>query len=104
MKCLSYNSFFGTFSNHTRMKIIESLLKGSKSVTEICNSTKEEQSKVSHNLRKLMECNFLDVERKGKHKIYSLNKDTITPILNLVEKHVQKYCREVCHKNESLSG
>jgi DNA-binding transcriptional ArsR family regulator len=80
------------------MRIIEALSLGPKSVTEICKFVNEEQSKVSHNLRKLMECNFLDVERKGKKRIYSLNKDTIIPILKLVEKHVRTHCREVCHK------
>jgi len=80
------------------MRIIEALSLGPKSVTEICKFTKEEQSKVSHNLKKLMECHFLDFTRQGKKRIYSLNKDTITPILNLVEKHVYKYCGEVCSK------
>ena len=98
MKCRSYNLFFDTFSNKTRMRIIETLISGPKSVTEICDAIKEEQSKVSHNLKKLMECHFLDVERKGKQRVYSLNKDTIIPILNLVEKHVHKYCGEVCRK------
>ncbi len=98
MNCPSYELFFETFSNKTRMKIIEALALGPKSVTQICKSTNEEQSKVSHNLKKLSECNFLDVEKQGKKRIYSLNKDTITPILNLVEKHVKKHCKEDCHK------
>ena len=84
------------------MKIIETLISGPKSVSEICSLIKEEQSKVSHNLRKLMECRFLDVEKKGKQRIYSLNKDTIIPILKLVERHVHKYCGEVCRRNEGL--
>ena len=90
--------FFDTFSNRTRMKIIEALISGPKSVSEICSLIKEEQSKVSHNLTKLIECRLLDVEREGKQRIYSLNKDTIIPILKLVEKHVHAYCGEVCHK------
>ena len=98
MTCLSYELFFETFSNKTRMRIIEALTQGPKSVTEICKITGEEQSKVSHNLKKLTECNFLDFKRQGKKRIYELNKDTITPILNLVHKHVHKYCKEVCHK------
>ena len=102
MKCNAYESFFENFSNKTRIKIIEALLKGPKSVNNICKEIKEEQSKVSHNLRKLTECNFLDVKRDGKKRIYSLNKDTIMPILDMVSKHVHKYCREVC-KNEDLS-
>jgi len=80
------------------MHIIESLIEGPKSVTEICSITGEEQSQISHNLRKLMECHFIDVERKGKQRIYSLNKDTIIPILKLVETHVHKYCNKECGK------
>lgn len=98
MTCPSYELFFEIFSNKTRMRIIESLSTGSKSVNEICKAINEEQSKVSHNLKKLAECNFLEVEQQGKKRIYSLNKDTITPILQLVKKHVEKYCKEVCHR------
>ncbi len=98
MTCSSYDLFFETFSNKTRMRIIKALSLSPKSVTKICKFTGEEQSKISHNLKKLMECNFLDVEQKGKQRIYSLNKDTIMPILNLVEKHVHKYCGKECTK------
>ncbi len=98
MKCPSYELFFETFSNKTRIRIIEALSLGPKSVTEICKLAQEEQSKVSHNLKKLTECNFLDFKKQGKKRIYELNKDTIIPILKLVEKHVRKYCREVCQK------
>lgn len=83
------------------MIIIEALISGPKSVSEICRITKQEQSKVSHSLKKLMECNFLEVERKGKQRVYSLNKDTIMPILKLVERHVHKYCGEECKKKST---
>ncbi|MBW2974816.1 metalloregulator ArsR/SmtB family transcription factor [Candidatus Woesearchaeota archaeon] len=98
MKCPSYDLFFETFSNKTRMRIIEALTSGKKSVNELCRITGEEQSKVSHNLKKLTECRFLDFKREGKKRIYSLNQDTIIPILKLVEKHVRTYCREACSK------
>ena len=75
MKCMSYENFFENFSNKTRLKIIDSLKKGPKSVNKLCNDIHEEQSKVSHNLRKLMDCNFLEVKREGKKRVYSLNKD-----------------------------
>jgi DNA-binding transcriptional ArsR family regulator len=80
------------------MKIIDSLKKGAKSVNQICKDINEEQSKVSHNLKKLTDCHFLDVERSGKKRIYSLNKDTIMPLLNMVSNHVKKHCCEVCTK------
>lgn len=96
MKCRSYNTFFETISNKTRIRILE-LLKGrSLSVTEICKALNEEQSKISHNLKCLADCHFLDAKQKGKQRIYSLNKDTIVPLMNLADKHVKKYCCVSC--------
>ena len=65
-------------------------------VGEITKSLDEEQSKISHNLKCLAGCNFLQVEKKGKQRVYSLNKETIIPLLKIVEKHVQKYCCSNC--------
>ncbi len=96
MKCKSYNLFFETISNRTRLSIIELLQKKPMSVTEICEALREEQSKISHNLKKLTDCHFLDVEQKGKQRIYSLNKDTIQPLMDLVGKHVEKHCDKSC--------
>ena len=78
------------------MKIIESLMVKPKSVNDISADVKEEQSKVSHSLKKLMECNFLDVKRAGKKRIYSLNEKTVVPILKLVDKHVAMYGDSAC--------
>ena len=58
----------------------------------------EEQSKISHNLAKLAMCSVLIVKQQGKKRIYSLNKDTVIPMLKLVEKHVEKYCDMRCKK------
>jgi len=98
MKCPSYNFFFEAISPRLRVRIIELLEKRPLNVTEICNSLEEEQSKISHNLRRLVDCHFLDVKREGKKRIYSLNKDTIVPLMDLVKKHVKKYCCDSCKK------
>lgn len=98
MKCHSFNTFFETIANKTRLRILEALSKKPMSVSEICESISEEQSKVSHSLRCLSECHFLDVKRDGKKRIYSLNKDTMVPLMNLVDKHVKKYCCKSCRK------
>ena len=92
----SSNLFFETLSTKLRWKILESLKNKKKSVNEICNLLKEDQSKVSHNLKKLKECHFINVEKKGKERVYSLNEDTILPLLNLVDKHMKKYCCKTC--------
>ncbi len=96
MKCKSYETFFETISNQTRLNILELLQKKPMSVTEICEKLDEEQSKISHNLKKLTDCHFLEVEQKGKQRIYSLNKDTIQPLMDLVGKHVEKHCDKAC--------
>jgi len=96
MKCKSYNLFFETISAKTRLRILEALKVKQMSVTEICKALDEEQSKISHNLKNLTECHFLDVKKQGKKRIYSLNKETIVPLMKLVEKHVEKYCKEPC--------
>jgi ArsR family transcriptional regulator len=98
MKCHSYNTFFETISSKIRLKILELLQNKPMSVMEICNALNEEQSKVSHNLRCLTDCHFLDVKKEGKKRIYSLNKDTMVPLMRLVDKHVRKYCCNECRR------
>ena len=45
MKCKSFDKFFETIANKTRMKIIQALFEKSMNVTEICENINEEQSK-----------------------------------------------------------
>lgn len=108
MKCPSYNVFFETISPKIRIRILELLQEKPMSVTEICKALGEEQSKISHSLKKLAECHFLDVEQKGKQRIYSLNRETMLPLMKLVEKHVTKYCCRDCRmkgaKKLEISG
>lgn len=96
MKCHSYNIFFETISSKVRLRILELLQARAMSVSEICGKLGEEQSKVSHNLKKLADCHFLDVEQKGKQRIYSLNKETMVPLMRLVDNHVKRYCCKEC--------
>ncbi|MFW5705228.1 MAG: ArsR/SmtB family transcription factor [Nanoarchaeota archaeon] len=96
MNCHSYNTFFEVIANKTRLKILETLSKKPLSVSQICEKLEEEQSKISHNLKKLYDCNFLEVETKGKQRIYTLNKDTISPLMELVKKHIQYHCPKNC--------
>ena len=72
------------------------------SVNELSEAIKEEQSKISHNLTKLAKCSILKVKKEGKKRIYSLNKETITPLLNLVKKHVETNCNGRCKHDEHI--
>lgn len=88
----SSNNFFMNFANKAKLDIIMSLKEKPMCVNEIIEKVGGEQSAVSHNLRKLEACHILNVEKKGRKRIYSLNKDTVIPMLKLVEKHVRKHC------------
>lgn len=96
MKCPSYDLFFETISNKVRIRILQLLQKKPMSVNEISQYLEEEQSKVSHNLKRLTDCHLVEAKRKGKQKIYSLNTETMLPLMKLVEEHVKKYCCESC--------
>lgn len=98
MRCSSIESFFVNFANKTKLDILFCLKDGKLSVGEIAEKIGEEQSKISHNLKKLTQCKILMVEQKGKQRIYSLNKETVLPMLGLVEKHVKNYCCVGCGK------
>jgi ArsR family transcriptional regulator len=93
---MSYNVFFNVFSNPTRLKIIDCLREKDRSVGDICKEIGEEQSKVSHNLNILQRCHFVNMRKDGKKRIYSLNKDTIKPLIDIAKKHVQMYCTGEC--------
>ena len=98
MKCNAIEIFFNNFANKTKLEIVLALREKPLSVTEISKKINEEQSKISHNLKKLTICNILTVKQKGKKRIYSLNKETVLPLLQLVEKHVKGYCTGACQK------
>ena len=91
--------FFETLGTGLKIKILYELKNGSLSVNDLSKQLNQERSKVSHALKSLLECCFVSVKKKGRERIYSLNTDTIIPLLSIVEKHVKKYCK-VCKRKE----
>ena len=96
MKKNTYHIFFTNLANPLRIKIISSLKEKEKNVTELVKELKTEQSKISHALTSLKHCNLVEVRKKGKQRIYSLNKKTILPILKIIDKHAKTFCGEKC--------
>ena len=90
-----YGTFFGTLANQCRLDIINSLLDMPMNVTQICKKTNQNQSTVSHNLQRLQRCGFVSVKPNGKERIYELNKHTIKPLLELMNKHMNNYCKKL---------
>lgn len=96
----TYHIFFGNLSNQLRISIITSLKEKEKNVGELTKDLKVEQSKISHALQNLRNCKIVEVEQKGKERIYSLNKKTIVPMLNLIDKHAKSFCKCECCANK----
>jgi DNA-binding transcriptional ArsR family regulator len=84
--------FFSTLANPTRLGILEVLRESPKNVTQIAKRLKQEQSMISHNLKPLTRCRFVFVKKKGKKRIYSLNRETLEPIYEIIDNHTKKYC------------
>ena len=93
MKNNTYHVFFSKLANPLRINIISCLEGKPQSVTELASELKVEQSKLSHALRGLKQCNIVKVNQKGKKRIYSLTK-TIIPILKLISCHGTEHCSE----------
>lgn len=98
MNNMSYDKFFINFASRERLEILSLLKERPLSVSEIVYALNKEQSRVSHNLKRLLTCNLVKVRQEGKKRIYSLNQDTVLPILNLARKHVKNFCPGSCNK------
>lgn len=84
--------FFSVLSNPTRLATLETLREKSMNVSQLSKQLGQEQSMVSHNLRPLVKCRFVEVERRGKERFYSINHDTLDPIFKIIETHEKNYC------------
>jgi ArsR family transcriptional regulator, zinc-responsive transcriptional repressor len=95
MKCSTNDTchlFFSTLANPTRIAILETLQVGPKNVAELAKLLGHERSMISHNLKPLEDCMFVYSERKGKTRVYRLNKEIIDPLFELFNFHASKYC------------
>lgn len=91
-----YKRFFDTLANKTRLEIIATLHEGPLIVSEIVRRLPYTQSTISHNLKRLQTCHFVTARKHGQRCFYTLNKHTIKPLMKIIEKHANTYCKQVC--------
>jgi len=84
--------FFSNLANPTRLAAIEQLMQKPMSVNELAAALGQEQSMISHNLKSLLECNLIAIEKQGKKHVYAVNEETLLPIFGAIENHAQKFC------------
>ncbi len=96
-KCLE------TISNKLRIEIIIELQKSPQSVLELSKKLNVEQSRLSHSLKALVQCSFLNVQAEGKKRIYSINKRTFVyfkeDLFSAIEKHIKINCKGKCKQS-----
>lgn len=98
----SFDDFFTVLANNQRVRILQFLnLEGPQRVSDLSDKLSIEQSAVSHHMRRLLLCHFVEVKRDGKERIYSINGATIQPLLTLIRNHVQTFCVKGCQHWES---
>ena len=93
-----YYPFFGNLANPLKVDIISLLKEKEMSVLELASKLKEEQSKISHALSSLKDCSIVNVKSEGKKRIYNLNKETILPMLEIIDRHENKFCEKCLAK------
>ena len=92
MEEIKYYPFFQNLANPLKIRIVTILKEKPGSVLELAKKLKVEQSKLSHALTSLRHCSIVNVKQEGKKRIYYLNKETILPMLEILDKHESKFC------------
>ncbi len=47
---------------------------------------------ISHNLKPLLDCNLITIEKQGKKHVFTVNQETLTSFFEAIENHAQKFC------------
>ena len=88
--------------NKLRTEIICLLKEKPMTVQEMCRMLGREQSLVSHSLKRLRECDFVDFRKEGKTSVYYIKSDIFTKgknksLFGIFEEHAAKYCSHTHH-------
>mgnify|MGYP001616555409 CR=1 FL=1 len=102
-----YHLCFETLANELRLKIIDNLKERPLSVEELSKRVGAERSTVSHSLQMLRECSYVEVEKSGKQRVYSLKNGSFEAmqeaqsgksIFHVIDGHIECFCNNDCKK------
>jgi DNA-binding transcriptional ArsR family regulator len=83
-----YSKFFHGLSNPTRLRIVELLLDGEKSVTQLVELLGATQSQVSNQLACLKWCGYVNSRQDGKYVLYRISDVRVRQIVQLAKEIV----------------
>jgi len=82
--------FFRGLGDPTRLKILEILLEGEKSVSDLVRRLGIQQGRVSNHLACLKWCGYVTTESKGRYTLYCIGDRRVKRILQLSREMVAK--------------
>ena len=82
--------FFKIFADETRLRILDLLVSGEKSVNEISRKLNVSQSAVSHQLKTLRGSNLVKTNKVGQMVNYSITDEHIEIILKYGIEHLKE--------------
>lgn len=92
----AHRELLKTLGNPQRFGIMLQLLSGPLNVSQIMEKSGLRQTAVSHHLRRLRLCRFVNVKENGRERVYSVNQDTVGKFFRLLDTHAKKYCAHLC--------
>ena len=99
-----YPLCFDTLGNELRVRILHELEHGHQSVEDLASHLNAERSRVSHALAPLLECQHVHVEKKGKHRWYTLNPKAHNlsisgqNVFAVMDEHIAHVCNHDCKR------
>ena len=100
----AYYLLFSALANRTRLAIIDSLKGGPKTIFEISKALEQQEELIAYNLKPLEKCMFIKLQKSGEETLYSLNKEIVGPLSEMLSFHINKYCTsfETCIPPQKL--
>ena len=84
--------FFRILGDPTRLRIVEALLVGERTVSELIEIMDVPQSRVSNHLACLRWCRFVESERRGRTVVYRIADERIAALVELAGSLAEPNC------------
>lgn len=89
------SKLFKGFADKSRLAILETILEGPKTVSEIAKKTKLSQPNTSMHLACLLECNLVRKEKKGREVLYRIATKEIKSVIQAARKILKAHAKEI---------
>jgi DNA-binding transcriptional ArsR family regulator len=87
--------YFRVLGDPTRLRIVEALLAGERTVSELVSITGAPQSRVSNHLACLKWCRVAESERRGRQVVYSIADRRVAKVMDLARVVAGENCEHL---------